>query len=946
MLTTHRLAAASWMGVLVVSVLGWPRAGARADVAAGQPDAPQFRQPTWAPDVYGGYATDRIIIKLRAPLSVDATAGAQGVTLARGPKATTPNAPATNAGATPAAVLPDAAWDALRAKWHVQRITRLYPHPFQHQALAVKYGLDRTYVVEVPTGTDTPVMAADFDALVDIVEHCDLAQVGSVSLIPNDASFDQLWGMHNTGQTGGTVDADIDAPEAWDIHTGDPGTVTVAVIDSGVSPHVEFGDRLIPGTNTQNPSTPDDTSDSCPHGTHVAGTVAATGNNGIGVAGVSWGALIMPVRIANGCSFNVGDLTEGIIWATEHGADICTMSLQVSFFNQALEDAVNFAHDAGVLLIAATGNNMGNFVAYPAKFENCMGVAATTDTDTHASFSNWGPEVDLAAPGVDVFSTWIGNGYTFLSGTSMATPHVSGLAALIMSYAPTMTNVQVWDVLVSSVDDVGAPGWDELFGWGRLNAFEALMQANPVGIEFTYPNGVPEVLPPGEDVTFPVELTIIGTELLDENSPKIHISVDGGPFTATPMTQTGPTAYDAVIPAQACLTDIRYFFSARLVTGDVFTGPPDAPAVWFDAMVHAGLEIVFDDDIEGDISIWTVVNDTALTAGAWEQAEPNATTWDGAPLAPGEDATPTGSMAFVTQNGAPGGAASASDVDGGPTDLISPVFDLAGGDGSVAYAYWFATTLGEPDVLTVSVSNDGGNTWILVDTVATTDGAWLTTSFRVGDFVEPTDAVVVRFRTSDVPNNSFTEAGIDDVVVSRFLCGDVQDIAILSSDPPDNARDARQPSEPDGSNPDGWQTIDLTFDGDTAGLAPADFTVSHTAGGPPPTVTSITSNGDIATVELSDIIADLAWTTITHNASATSTRIGFLPADVNEDGVSNANDILALIDGLNGVGDPLPSYKSDIDRTGAPNASDILRLIDLLNGAGVYQQYLGATLPE
>ncbi|MFQ5415077.1 MAG: hypothetical protein ACE5E6_11525 [Phycisphaerae bacterium] len=174
----------------------------------------------------------------------------------------------------------------------------------------------------------------------------------------------------------------------------------------------------------------------------------------------------------------------------------------------------------------------------------------------------------------------------------------------------------------------------------------------------------------------------------------------------------------------------------------------------------------------------------------------------------------------------------------------------------------------------------------------------------------------------------------------------MENVAIVSSDPPDGAIDARQPSEPSGENVDGWDTIDLVFDGDTAGVTAADLAVSQSDGGQPPAIVNVTSNGSTLTVAFDQPVNTLVWTTVEHIASGTSIRLGYLPADVNNDRLSNANDILALIDALNGVGDPLAMYQTDLDRSDMANASDILRGIDLLNGAGDYIVYNGASLPE
>lgn len=177
-----------------------------------------------------------------------------------------------------------------------------------------------------------------------------------------------------------------------------------------------------------------------------------------------------------------------------------------------------------------------------------------------------------------------------------------------------------------------------------------------------------------------------------------------------------------------------------------------------------------------------------------------------------------------------------------------------------------------------------------------------------------------------------------------FTIGD-DTVEIVSSDPPNNAIDARQPSNPDGSNPDGWSSIAITFSGDVSTLVPADFTVSEEGGdGIVPTITSVTDQGgNTVLVELDSFIEPGAWTTFTHDASGTSTRLGYLPGDVNSDQVSTVGDVLALIDAINGV--ELPEYSTDIDRSGETGAGDVLREIDLLNGADQLDVWNFETLP-
>ncbi len=441
------------------------------------------------PDVFGGYASTHIVVKLRPEAMAMPAAQQHFQTAPR--------------DADPRAVL-SGELRAAAENWRATRMRPAYSEPFADHALAARDGLDRTFVIEVPRGTDTAAMAATFAALGGDIEIAAVDGIGGVAdpipLIPNDTNFNLQYAMHNTGQTGGTPGADIDATAAWGLHTGDLGSVTIAIIDSGVNSHVEYGTdappfpngRIVQGHNTDNAFTPDLTTDGCPHGTHVAGIAAASGNNGRGVAGVTWGAYIMPVRVLNGCSGNISALANGIIWAADHGAQIGNMSLQ--YYNLTLNEynllsgAINYAHDRGMLLIAAAGNNnLGGIgvVAYPARLLNCMGVSGTTDDDLFADstatggawFSNYGNEIDVCAPGDRIYSTYTSNGYAYLSGTSMATAHVSGLAALVKSHVSALTNVDIERILDTSADDLGPPGWDNHFGFGRINAYNALLHA-------------------------------------------------------------------------------------------------------------------------------------------------------------------------------------------------------------------------------------------------------------------------------------------------------------------------------------------------------------------------------------------------------------------------------------------------------------------------------------
>ena len=325
--------------------------------------------------------------------------------------------------------------------------------------------------------------------------------------IPNDASFSSLWGMHNTGQTGGTADADINAPEAWDLTTGS-SQVVVAVIDTGVDyNHPDLAANIwtnpgeVPGngidddsngyiddvhginaiTGTGNPL--DDNN----HGTHCSGTIAGAGNNAAGVAGVNWTAKIIGCKfLDSGGSGYSDDAVECLNYLytlktrPDNPVDIVLSSNSWGGggYSQALYDAIDANREAGILFVAAAGNSSADtdtYTNYPSGYflPNLIAVAATDHTDALASFSNYGRRtVHVGAPGVNVLSTTIGNTYATYSGTSMATPHVSGLAALLKAQSPTRDWKTIKNLILAGGQDKAAVSGKTITG-KRIRAADA-----------------------------------------------------------------------------------------------------------------------------------------------------------------------------------------------------------------------------------------------------------------------------------------------------------------------------------------------------------------------------------------------------------------------------------------------------------------------------------------
>ena len=265
-------------------------------------------------------------------------------------------------------------------------------------------------------------------------------------------------------------------PQAWDLATGS-AAVTIAVVNSGVDlAHVDLAGKILPGYDfINNDAVPQDDF-SLSHGTHVAGIAAAITDNATGVAGVSWrGRAFLPVKVldssGNGTSAGVA---EGITWAVDHGAQVINLSLGGPDPSTVLEDAVNYAYEKGVVVVAAAGNSGLNAPFYPASYAHVIAVAAADNLNAHPVFSDSGPWVDLAAPGVSIFSTLRNNTYGNLTGTSMASPFVAGLAAILRGLPGNTSPDLIEQQLETTALDLGTPGRDDLFGYGLIQADAAI----------------------------------------------------------------------------------------------------------------------------------------------------------------------------------------------------------------------------------------------------------------------------------------------------------------------------------------------------------------------------------------------------------------------------------------------------------------------------------------
>jgi thermitase len=274
----------------------------------------------------------------------------------------------------------------------------------------------------------------------------------------------------------------INAPAAWDLSTG-AQSVIVAVVDTGIAlTHPEFTGRLASGWDYVNND--GDPSDDQGHGTHVAGILAAAINNQ-GVVGIAPNVKLMPIKVLDSSSQASGtwaNISLGIRYAADNGAKIVNLSLGGTSYSAALLDAIRYATGRGLVVVAAAGNQGSNITFYPAYFEETIAVGATDELDEWWTLSNYANWVDVSAPGSSIWSaywdkTTSTNTYGWLSGTSMATPHVSGLAALLWSYQPAFSAADIRAIIQQTAVDKGTAGFDNYYGWGRINAGAAMTLA-------------------------------------------------------------------------------------------------------------------------------------------------------------------------------------------------------------------------------------------------------------------------------------------------------------------------------------------------------------------------------------------------------------------------------------------------------------------------------------
>lgn len=373
------------------------------------------------------------------------------------------------------------------------------------------------------------------------------------ALLPNDPQYASQWHLPQ-----------IQAPQAWDITQGS-ATGVIAIVDSGVDgTHPELAGKLVPGYNFFDNNT--NTADVTGHGTEVAGAAGAATHNATGVAGVAGAAPIMPVRVTSATgSATAARIASAIIWAADHGARVINLSFNGMAGNAAITSAAQYAHEHGALVVAAAGNC--GCVDPTLDNPYILSVSATDESDGLAYFSSTGPLVDLAAPGNNINTIGRFGAYTVDSGTSLASPVVAGVAALMFSANPALTPTLATQVLESTALDLGAAGYDEGFGHGRVDALAAVTAAALV-------QPPPDTAPPSVGLNPPADgatvmaLTEVGVTALDDvGVTQVELFVDGTYF-ATDTVSPYSFAWDTTAVANGTHTLMARAYDAAGNVGE------------------------------------------------------------------------------------------------------------------------------------------------------------------------------------------------------------------------------------------------------------------------------------------------------------------------------------------------------------------------------------------
>ena len=441
-------------------------------------------------------------------------------------------------------------------------------------------GLDRFYILETAPDADILAMLDELGALSSVENAWPDYQRHALTT-PNDSYYSQQWAHHNTGQAHsypygsyvGTTDCDIDTDQAWDISTGSTG-VTIAILDTGIDlDHPDLSAKIVSGYDfANNDSNADDDEG---HGTACAGIAAAISNNNQGVTGVDWNARLMPVKVLDdeGSGWD-SDIISGITWARTHGADVISMSLGADGGSSSYNSCLSACWSAGVMVVAAAGNDNDASVDSPANNTYALAIGALSPCNERKNpsscdgeywwGSSYGTGLEVMAPGTRLHTTQMGGGYmSDMNGTSGATPHVAGILGLLKSVAPTATSSELRQILRDTADDLNTTGWDSQTGYGRVNAYQALLAAgDPCDSDVTDPTVTHTALSNSYDDSLPYLVQAQVSDDCDISDVELSYQTSANPTWQYITMVLSGGYYSATIPAQSYGTIVNYCITA------------------------------------------------------------------------------------------------------------------------------------------------------------------------------------------------------------------------------------------------------------------------------------------------------------------------------------------------------------------------------------------------
>jgi len=394
-----------------------------------------------------------------------------------------------------------------------------------------------------PQARDAVIEALSHNQAIEFAEVNGIAQA---TFIPDDSYFGQQWGPQKIQSSG-----------AWDISTGS-ANVKIAILDTGIdTTHPEVEHKMTASVNFSS-STTDQGVHS--HGTHVSGISAATTNNARGIAGIGFNSSLMNVKVLDDLGSGSYDwIANGIIWASDNGANVINMSFGGSSPSTTLENAINYAWNHGIVVVAAAGNNGSTVPMYPAYYSNVIAVGATDPNDRITSWSNRGDWVDIAAPGLNIYSIVPFNSYQTMSGTSMASPHVAGVAGLVAaqvadSNADGSVNDETRNCIQNNADNINVSG----IGSGRVNAYRAVLCQNT--------SSLPTSTTTPFATNTPIPATPTPTPLPDPISPSVSITspANGSTIAARSTVAIQTTASDNI-----GVTRVEFYVNNSLNCSDI-----------------------------------------------------------------------------------------------------------------------------------------------------------------------------------------------------------------------------------------------------------------------------------------------------------------------------------------------------------------------------------------